>query len=318
MSSRLSRSFLGAALLGIALLAAAAPARAAGLAIDGAELAAPARAALSADIGRARAASPDAFREVTEVVASAAALDAASRRPGTPLTLHFKPLGARALLPMLDLLAFSSSSVPTGLPTSARSALRVGLIEAVGLLRDARAVPVLARVVLTETDPETTQAAAEALGRIGTNDALVALDLALASHPSDERDRALLPGLGAFRRLDATERLTRRARAAALSPATARVIAKALGVAGNAWAWKTLPLPARAPELAVRDAAAAALLDLFLHHTGEARQSASNALLVVAAPSTSARLAILRRTASTDTLPAMDELAVRLSKNPTQ
>ena len=296
-------------------------ASAAGLAVDANELAAKSRSSLKADIDRARVETPELFRQVYDIAKHAGELDAASRKPGVPLTMHFKVLGNRALMPMLELLAFDGHA-PSDLTPSAQSALRVGLLEAVGIVRDARAIPVLARVAFRERDAETTRASADALGRIGTDDAFAALVAALDSADAPgsttggtERINALLAGVGSARRIDGTKLLAKRLDAHP-DAITAKAIAKALGVAGNAWAWKTFTN--RTDEATVRELAARALVKTFLDYTGEARTAATTAILVVDAAQTPALINDARRAASADQLVALDDLAAKLAKNPTR
>jgi hypothetical protein len=295
-----------------------------GLAVDAAELPAKARTSLKSEIDKARIETPDLFRQVQDVANRAAELDASARRPGVPLTMSFKLLGPRALMPMLELLAFDGRA-PNDLTPTARAALRVGLVEAVGIIRDPRAVPVLSRIALRDRDVDMTRASADALGRIGTTDAYDALlaalgaaDTAVAtSSGSNERVHALLAGVGSSRRIDAATLLAKRLdRDASHSDvATAKAVAKALGTAGNAWAWKTLAN--RADEATVREIAARALVKAYVAYPGEARIAATNALLVVDDPHTEALVAAARSGASVDEASALDALSARLAKNPT-
>lgn len=305
-------------LAALALTATAAPASAAhGLAVDASELPAASRSSLEADIARARVETPELFRQVHDIAKRAGEIDAGSRRPGTPLTMHFKVLGPRALMPMLEMLAFDGHA-PANLTATAQAALRVGLVEAVGIVRDARAVPVLARVALRERDVDMTRASADALGRLGTDEAFTALVTALESAgggAGGERVHALLAGVGSSRRVDGVKLLAKRLDAHP-DAATAKALAKSLGTAGNAWAWKTLS--SRASEATVRELAARALVKAYLAYPGEARMAASNALLVVDDVHTPSLIADARRAASADQAAALDELAARFAKNPTR
>ena len=297
-------------------------ASAAGLAVDANELAAKSRSSLKADIDRARIETPELFRQVYDIAKHAGELDAGSRKQGAPLTMHFKVLGNRALMPMLELLAFDAHA-PSDLTPSAQSALRVGLLEAVGIVRDARAIPVLARVALRDRDVETTRASADALGRIGTDEAFTALVTALESAEAafagasgaNERVNALLAGVGSARRVDGTKLLAKRLDAHP-DAVTAKAIAKALSVSGNAWAWKTFTN--RTDEATVRELAARALVKAYLGYTGEARSALTNAILVVDDTHTPALISDARRTASADQAAALDDLSAKLAKNPTR
>jgi hypothetical protein len=313
---KLSLGFIAA----LALATTTAQASAAGLVLDSSELAAKSRSSLKADIEKAHIETPELFRQVYDVAKHAGELDAGSRRPGAPLTMHFKVLGPRALMPMLELVAFEGHA-PADLSTTARAALRVGLLEAIGIIRDARAVPVLARVAVRERDVDTTRASADALGRIGTDEAYGALVSALESAEktagggvADQRVHALLAGVGSSRRVDGTTLLAKRLDAHP-DAATAKALAKALGTAGNAWAWKTLS--SRTDEAAVRETAARALVKAYVAYPGEARSAASNALMVVDDAHMPALVADARRTASPEQGLALDELVARLASNPT-
>src|SRR5690606_19675010 len=115
------------------LLGASGEASAAGAGLDASALDPKTRAELRAEIDAARAATPELFKTVADVAARARELDAAARARGVPLTMYFKPLGNRALHPMLDVLVFDART-PNDLPASARAALRLGLIEAIGAI----------------------------------------------------------------------------------------------------------------------------------------------------------------------------------------
>ena len=127
--------------LGVAIFTSAgAPASGGGLLLTRARLPPPAARSLEAEISAARLANPAAFRAVAELGRSANALDEGKRGPVAPMARALKPLGPAGLMPMLELSALRS---PAGLSESAALSLELGLIEAVGQLRDPRAAPVL-------------------------------------------------------------------------------------------------------------------------------------------------------------------------------
>ena len=70
----------------------------------------------------------------------------------------------------------------------------VGVLDSLGNRRDPEAVPPLAPL-LTDADPVVAQAAARALGRIGTAAAVQALDAAWAAAPGEERREVFGDGL---------------------------------------------------------------------------------------------------------------------------
>ncbi len=303
----------------LASLAFASPSRseAGGLVIDASTLPTETRAKLRADIETARKEVPALFEQVHAIARRANELDEASRVRGAPFTMQLKALGSRALFPMLEMLAEDAHAPKDLTPTAAR-ALRLGLVEAVGIVRDARAIPVLGVVLERERDEGTVRSAAEALARINTEATLDLVGSALRQADAQhdvERARAVLDGAGAFKRLAAAKLLAARL-AARPDDATARVVARSLGAVGNAWAWKSLADTRE--EAATRDAAARALVVALVQYKGEARGAIEKALLVVDAPATRSLLADARRSATPDQIAVLDAFEQRLARNPTR
>jgi hypothetical protein len=249
-------------------------AAAAGVALDATALPAAARTELTKEIARANAEVPELVKQVRDVAAHARDLDQGSRLPGAPLTMHFKVLGPRAFGPMIELLAFDAQSAKdlSGTPALA---LRLGLIEAIGIIRDARAIPVFAHLLdARSADFDTQRAAAEGLARIGTDDALVALKTSFASGRGGDHERAILSGLHDARREAAAKLLVAKLDAPDTDEATAKIAAKSLGGVGNAWAWKTVT-QARSEEAATRALAARGLVKAYVRFGGVARDQAA-------------------------------------------
>lgn len=314
-----SRSLVGigaALVLGALVAGTPSNAFAAGLVLDASALPAASRDKLRAEIESGRRDVPELYRQVYAIGARANELDGASRAKGAPFTLHFKALGPRALHPMLEMLAFDAHA-PKDLTETAARALRLGLVEAVGIVRDARALPVLSALVGPgERDDAIVRSAAEALGRIGTDEALDVTRASLAkAAPGSSREQALLDGVSAFKRLAAAKLLATRL-ASKPDEATARVVARSLGGVGNAWAWTALT--DRAEEAETRDLAARALVMAVGSYRGETRAAIERAVLVVDAPTTKAHLADARRSANADVLTALDALEKKLAANPTR
>jgi hypothetical protein len=295
-------------------LFAASAASAAGLEMDASALPAATRASLAKDISSARAQRPDLFRTVGDTIANAESLDAHARRRGLAFTPHFKALGPNALLPMIEAVAFDART-PSTLSESARSALRVGLLEAIGSIRDDRAVPVLEHVLDHGSDVHIVRAAATALARVGT-DASVAVLLrveegAYRAESGGARHRAILAGLHDGRRVAIAKRLA--SRIDGVDDETARVIAKSLGGAANAWAWRAIA--DKAELVATREESSRALLRAYIARPA-LREATTKALLVVDDPRTSALIASARTSANADLSPALDELDRRFRDNP--
>jgi hypothetical protein len=300
------------AVVATALLGSSPHASAAGLMLDAKQLTPQARNALKVDLDRAKLRALGPFDAVKEIAAHANDLDRSGRRPGMPLTLHFKALGPDALLPMLEMLAVEQN-LPQNLTPTAQVALERGLIEAVGLVKDVRSLAVLTGILDKTTDPDTTFVAAEAIARLGTDDALAALTSALKT-ANEPRSRAILRGMGSCRRVAAGRVLAARLDSHP-DAETARVLARSLGNLGNAWAWKTLG--GSAEEAPARDLAARSLFRAFLaYDDAETRLALTKALLVVDAPATKQLASEARRGASGDVARALDDLAERVASNP--
>ncbi len=269
-------------------------------------------AELKIEIAKARSIDPRAFVAVNGVISHAADADARARGRKAPVALYLAKLGPSALMPMLEMLAVEA---PRGVPAASAAGVRRDLIEALGLLKDARALPVLVTILEDKTeDAATTRTVTEAVARIGTEEAATRLLGALDSS-SDERTRAIIAGMGDCRRLRVTEALASRLRTTN-DDAIARAAARSLGRAGNAWAWQTLA--DRGEEARIRETAARALVDAYVRRVGEERDAASNALMVVDAPQTPAIIAEAKKGASPDGVKALDALAERFARNPSR
>lgn len=307
------RRLAAAFVVSSAVFAFAGDAFAAGVAIDPTSIDAKSRAALSGEIARARQETPELFASAFDIARRAGELDAAARMPGIPLTRHFRNLGPRGYYPLMELLVFDAHTVP-GLSESAAAALRIGVIEAIGQIREPRAVPFLARLVDVR-DLATVEAAAGGLAKVGTDDALGALSsAALRAKTADApRERAILAGMHDCHRERAARFLADRLRERP-DAETARVVIKSLGGVGNKWAWATNG--ARNEEASTRALAAEALVDAFVAYSDDVREAAAKALLVVDAPTTSASLAAAKGKATRDVALALERFERRFAANP--
>lgn len=307
---------LSSAGLALALLVGSAgAAHARGLLLDASELAPEVRAALVRDAARARVETPVLARQVDDVIAHAKATDDAARLPGMPMTRAFRGLGPRALPTLLERLALDAH-LPADVGPRAERALLLGLVEAAGMVRDERALPVLERALTKAGDAELTRALVEALARIGTDRAAHVAEAVLARTDAHDEARvlAILDAMGTFKRLDVTRLLASRLDAGPSDPG-ARTLCRALGRAANAWAWRTLS--DRHDEQATRALAARSLLGAFVRHEGDVRQAAEKALLIVDAPDMAVLLAEARRT-SPNAARSLDALSAKLRANPTR
>ena len=313
MFSRFARSLLPLAILGAAItLAGSASADSPPAGLQAAAFRMPTRpfSALRADVARARTIDPRSFATVNQMIAQAPDANARARARKAPIALYLAKLGPSALMPMLEMLAIDP---PKGVPADTAPLVRRDLIEAVGLLRDSRSLPVLSAILEdTSEDVETTRTTTEAIARLGTDDAATNLLNALAiAH--DARARAIVAGMGECRQVAVAQALGERLRTTT-DDATARAAARSLGRSGNAWVWPKMA--DRTNEARIRETAARALVTAFVQRTGEARYAAANAILVVDADVTPTLIAEARKTASPETMKALDGLTARLARNP--
>lgn len=267
---------------------------------------------LQREVARARAVDPKAFMAVSNIVARAPEDAMRARDRKAPTAHAIAQLGPSAVLPALEMIALAP---PNGLPASIVPVVRRNLVEAVGILRDVRGVSVLSTIVESDDEEvDTVRTASEALARIGTDDAADELVSTLRVAPP-ERARAIVAGMGECRRLRVTQAIADRL-STTKDEATARVAARALGRAGNAWAWQTAS--DRTEETPIREAAARALVAAYVRERGEGRDAASNALMVVDSPQTPGLITAAKGGASDETVRALDKLAARFARNPSR
>lgn len=304
------------ATLGLALsLGLATEARADGVALAPSALDAKSRKGLADDIADAKRNRPAVFARVGSLRLKMAELDDEKRGRLASVSPILKAMGPEALMPMLEELAFDAA--PQGkLTDSAWLAWRVGLLEALGALRDARSASVAEAILAgPNTDGPVMRAAAQALGKLNTVEAANQLIALLPTADVDTRD-AILAGMGHCRRALVAERL-----AYELSQANrdqVLVLARALGDVGNAWAWRTPFVQATGEEGQVRGVAAEALVDAFVvHHDARLlKRHLTQAILVVDHDATPTLIAKARAGADATLDAALDELLARFDRSP--
>lgn len=279
------------------------------------ELRAEQRGGLRAQFAQARADDPKPFEAVARVRAGIVRADAVKRGRIAPVSPMLKTLGPAGLWPMLELLA-QGDPTTAELTESQWRALAVGLLEAVGALRDPRAEPVIVAVLEgPDTDFSVVQAAAGALGKLGSDAA--AQRLVALSKVEGPKRQAVLAGMGDCRRKLTVDALVA-ALAARPGEEEAERIVDALGSAGSAWAWQTPGAGLAEEQAAVREAAARALVGAFTGLEGRVPQAASNALMVVDWPGTPAMIAEARKGAGERLAGELDGLAARFARNPSR
>ncbi len=256
-----------------------------------------------AQVEQAKAKQPAAFAGVQGLKAQVATLDKQKRGRLVALTPMLKGLGEGAEWALVDALVFSGE-LSAELPATAKTAWQVGLLEALGALRDVKVQPVLEAALATGSSVDTTRAAAEALAKLG-NDAAVTTLLAFAPNAGPARD-AVENALGHCRRTAVAQYLAR----VLVERPTVNTV-RAMSTLASSWAWETpgaLPVPAEAK--AIRAAVVDALVKVFLNASPELKQQAADALVVVNAPEAQA---LLDNARAKDPA-AVDALKARLAK----
>lgn len=271
------------------------------------------RAALLANIDKARKANPAIFERVKKARQMAIEVDGNRRGRFASITLPLRSMGKDALFPMLEMLAVDAPK-RGAMTETAWTTLRVSLLEAVGEVRDPRARPVLVAVIERDPQAEVIRAAAESLGRL-LDDTSAKQLVALAQKPG-RKQLPILAGMGECRREIAVRELARQSTSS--DPAVVTVVLKALGEAGNSWAWQTPAIKATGEEDAVRGIAATALLNAFVKHTGPLRERAAKSLVIVDWAKTKDLIAVARKNADPRTASALAHLEQRLANNVTR
>jgi HEAT repeat protein len=271
------------------------------------------RAALQADVNAQRALAPGAFTAVDNVVREAQALDAEKRGRIAPFARIFKRMGDQVLLPLLEVVALDGRT-RGDLRDSAWSALRAGAIQAIGSIRDSRAVPVMTAILASdEGDFLVRRETAKALGRMGTPAAAAVLLAESAETRSNHA--AVLDGMGWCRRVEVAAQLSKQAKTA--DAQTLPHLLTALSDIGNGWAWKTSEVRENAEqEMQVREMAGKALLSAWMRLDGELAIEARKGLLVVDHPDTLTWIAQARTAAAPEIGARFDQLAERVKRSP--
>ncbi|MBK7583682.1 MAG: HEAT repeat domain-containing protein [Myxococcales bacterium] len=269
-----------------------------------------ARSKLENDIAAAKVAQPKAFEAVKNVKGHRPESYRKNRNPFPTVSRELRGLGAPALLPMLEALAFKAPA--RGSLTAAEwDALASGMLEAVGILRDPRG-GVVAAAIFESSVPsaQVRMAAARALGRVGGD-----AELKLLTSHAKTGDPLLLSavhGLGEMMRIESAKHL------AALLESTkdanvAEAAISALGTVGSSWAWKSLGPKAAATGLEVRKLCADAVVPRFARDKGSLRTAAREAILIVDHPETVSLLASARSISGAD-VKAVDSMIQKVER----
>jgi hypothetical protein len=236
-----------------------------------------------------RAAHPEYFAAVAAIEGMRPEVVRVSRSQHPTAVRALRSMGANALYPMIDLLAFSSP--PSTLNEESREVLEIAALQCLGELRDRRAAPVLRAAFEQAASPDVALAAAHALGSLG-GDGEIAL-LSTAAQSVGPRRSAAIEGLGRSRRTDAVGvvlNLLETVRDTDVTVAAAHALADAC----STW------VQSSNREVSVR--CSAALVRAFVRTTAPVREEVQIALLSVATQETLAHIQSARLGATAETL----------------
>jgi hypothetical protein len=320
MSRHNTRRALALALTTV-LLSLSGSAIADGLVAKATDLSLAERTALQSQIDAHKLKHPAAFAAVRNVEGYKPEHYMKFRNPTPMVGRELRRLGRRALLPILEALAFDVW--PRGAATTREwVALEIGMLEAVTALRDARSQAVLRAAFRNATDPSVSRAAAEGLGALcnaadpssmqSSSASLAAASLAKLSKALVGRRRAAaIAGLGECRRHGSATRLIAELDATA-SASDAATIARALGTLGSSWAWSALGSQRKAEGSTIRAATADALVRAYVRiHDAAARAAIGDGLGMVAHSTTRALVRRHAGGADAATRRRLDALATR-------
>jgi hypothetical protein len=249
----------------------------------------PARPGLAAALAAARSSDPEGFSRLAAARERLVAGEADPRRAART-TLALRSAGERGLWP---LLAAVDGAIDQPATAEVEVEVEVGAVEALGSLRDARAVPTLAAwLERHRDDPRRVRAGVAAIGRIGDDEAVDTL-LAAAASARAPADLPVLQGLGECRRAPIATFLARTLRGTT-EPTRARIVVRALRDVAGARVWTTPVVAASGEGEAVRETAAEVLVDFALTCPPSLRSDVARALVAVDHPAGAVRIAEVR------------------------
>ncbi len=310
-----TNSFMRNAVFGgvlVAVCTISGAARADGLATAPGRIAPANRQSLSQEIASFKTAQPGLRAKVRDVQSVKPEVYGKFQNPKPEASRELRALGKDALVPMLEALAFDASQ--TGLATNEREALKLGMISAVGYLKDGRSVPVLAAILDDQTESsEAAFAAANALGRVCNSAASKLLD-EKAQAGSNVR-LAAISGLGECRKVESAKALASALRGAK-DDATRSASIKALGTLGSSWAWAALSKSDQSAAQTgdkVRNEASDALIETFVS-APTVREEAKRAILKCEASNALSRVRSAKKGQNAETVAALEGIEKALEK----
>ena len=297
-----------------------------GLALDAAQLGAADRARLQHAVMADRLARPAAYNIAAVAKGCRPEGWMVARSPEPNCTRELRALGQSGLLPMLSALALEWS--PDGLSPDAdhraqeERALTVGMLEAIGTLRDTQARPVLHELWRQARQRQelhaplgrqmtVARATAEALGRLGGALELQALQSRLRLN--DPLRDAAIAGLGLCKRTESAQLLVT-ALTQAKDEVAQRWVLQAMGALASSWSWQALGKTRADDGMRVRTRVTEVLLPLLAKTHGETRERVVQTLQLADVPDLSAKLLVLRAGGDVELQRDIDDLLGRVTR----
>jgi hypothetical protein len=282
-----------------------------GMAAQPSQLPEKTRASLVKEIEAYKASNPEAFEALRNVKGHRPEVYQQARNPIPVVGRELRRLGPSALLPMLEALAFEAPARGS-LTDREWEALTIGMLDAVGVLRDARSGPVLRAIFEggSKSAP-VLKSAAMAMGRLCSDAELPVL--VKRSAAGDALRVPAIYGLGQCKRVDSAKHLAGLL-AAGPDSATAEALGEALGTVASSWAWKAMGASAEAEGAAVREIAAKALVPAFVRYGGEARAQMRKAILLTEHKVTVELIAKARPAADAQIAAELDALSAQIAR----
>ncbi|MEZ4460919.1 MAG: HEAT repeat domain-containing protein [bacterium] len=251
----------------------------------------------------------DAWDAVATLRAQMKDFDARKRGRVATVGTMLDDIGPEGLYPMMNELIVDAPFEQAR--PSVRQGWRIGLLFALGRLRNPETRPVLEHVLRTEKDVAILGSASEALGKL--QDEQAARVLIELSAGNSARSLAILKGAGQCRRQVMADYLA--ARLPTASAAEFDNTVEALRDVGNAWAWSTDVVAASGEGDVVRSAAASALLSAWITNP-EKRNDLRKALLIVDAPNMNTLVVDASKSVTAKDRDAFNALKASLDANP--
>ncbi len=303
LSKQSSLLVLGAAL---AVATTALPARAGGVVVSETALSTGARSGLSGAIAKARGTEPAAFEAVRKAKDHVHGSAARQRNAKPSVTRELRRLGKAALYPLLELVAFQAKQ--GSLSDEEWRALGDGALQALAVLHEPKAAPVLAAAFLNASEPSWVEHAAEGLGMLcGESER----NLLLSNlGPASPRRAAAITGLGYCRRREVAEKLASELQDP--SPEIAMRAARALGYVGSSWALAVDKTVSPEESDQIRSFASSVLIRAYAQREKPVREVIYRAVTMVEHPSAAAEIDREKAHASGEVRLELERLAHRL------